>query len=1677
MPDNSKILKIKNQISIGDTITIYLSSGKEITGDITNFFEDHLELTTESKSFTAFENLIAGWEIHKKNLLVGDIIEKFDPSIINFPHCENALEKSNDLIAGSTYIEKPPNDSKDPSAISVTNEKTINDFQDLDKDLIITEKSNDFVPDPKVNEISEEIIQLPQVVEEQNLEFQNNISENSSSDQNENFSDFLNEFDLILKNNILKKSEPIRSLPKYIPLGHKERMKSEWDTIINRYDFYTNSQNFSGLKRLSEKIVILGEDVPKNDIFFFNAGCFLLNAEDSTAADMFKAAILRGRKKEYYNNLAIAYLKIQDFRKAQIALENLISLGNEILIPEIVYKLCELSVINNNFKGFYEILNKIETATTDNIIDLKNSTTGLLEITKAMIFALNSKNKQDTAKIIFALIQTDTTDQKNLLKMLREAIKKLPVDDFYDDDESSDQFSTSKKANDLLAGQIYKYNKEKRYGFIQDFEEKNYFFHKTAIKDDDLKKRLDNFGVQPSGLLLIDFLFSESPRGLIAIEVFEHLTNEEIFKKATDFADFGDYSSALYQIRRLVNQDPRNKKYSDIFSKWQEYAKIENLPKGSNPYARAKRAQIIEKDYETAIEFYEKAIETKDNFEVAVRELALLFDELGRTGDSIDLLNRNRELVRDKVSIENLLLNFYKKTDDEKALQILEKRLKRTISKEEKIKVLSEKGGILVKNNPSKARDAFYQIIQLDPQNINAKRALAASLSKLGEYEKAEAIINTILIKNPNDSALDILIAIKKAKETGSVDDYIIDASFFQTSGDKNEYAEFFLDRCSFQGVPFQHFSKDESGFSHYKANSRYARDDIQSIEILAKRSTTQRPRDRGNYYLSAAKISLDNGADSDQYNKYLVMSFTSLGDATIIENKPLDSAMTWYCESLRIYNNLKNESLEKSETIDALNSFVRFFYATLGREKSLPSLNSQKSDNVVVETLEKVFQQHPNTEKLFDNIAYLISNTSFGFKEISKFIFEKRTYYAIALNYLQKNGVKTENRIYSFQEFTELLAQLRRESYEKFRSISHEIRTLRQFKFSSAWLENSNKVIIDLQQKYIFSDLDIRRLSELQKIFDSSLKLAKETSFEEKERIDFQLKNRCEQLKSEIEFNPTRLAIEEFFPIIDNIRKEINKNINELYRTSTPQITISMAIDSYYPDNNNRIEYQIAIENKTGCSPAESMEIIIEPNEDLFTLLRYEIKVPGSLRGSENISLPITLEVSEDAINSQIFPISLYAQYKTRTDEEKTTPVQSFSVKLSPQEKFELISNPYSRYAEGGPVQDPEMFYGREDLIKSIITTIRETPHQGKCIVIFGQKRSGKSSILYHINQQLKNDPKILILDLGNIGRILDPSSETPLLYVILRGILFQFQTRLKDFYDNGYPNLNIESLSDMEFYKHPFPLQKFLEIFKDFENKKLKEERWKNVKPVIMIDEFSYIYNLIVEKKLNPEFMKNWKAFLQENLFDAILAGQDVMPKFKQRFPNEFGTTQDERVTYLKKSYAESLIDEPIKIGGKKGESRLKQKAIERIYELTAGSPYYIQMIGNRLVEYMNRNYSKYATEADIEFIKNELINGENALTIDKFDNLISSGDTSDDSINENDARLALEQIAINSIRGPCNKDFIHIDTVTPLDSILDDLETRQVVTRENRIYYRINVELFKEWLVYHTKYSEGV
>ena len=117
------------------------------------------------------------------------------------------------------------------------------------------------------------------------------------------------------------------------------------------------------------------------------------------------------------------------------------------------------------------------------------------------------------------------------------------------------------------------------------------------------------------------------------------------------------------------------------------------------------------------------------------------------------------------------------------------------------------------------------------------------------------------------------------------------------------------------------------------------------------------------------------------------------------------------------------------------------------------------------------------------------------------------------------------------------------------------------------------------------------------------------------------------------------------------------------------------------------------------------------------------------------------------------------------------------------------------------------------------------------------------------------------------------------------------------------------------------------------------------------------------------------------------------------------------------------------------------------------------------------MNVKHAGLVTEADVEHVKNELIDGVNAFGLDKFDNLLNSGDKSSDAILDEDTLEVLKTIANNSSNVDlCHRDRIVCTTSSPIDTILHDLEKRDVIECRGQRSYRIRVGLFKEWLDSH-------
>ncbi len=1477
-------------------------------------------------------------------------------------------------------------------------------------------------------------------------------------------------FEAQLQTAQIELEEPDFSLPTsgVSKRSRQKEVEEIWNRVSNRYQYAKKinelGKKFGRIQSIVLELELLAERLPNSaTVKRHLAYCYFLAGREKDAFNCYKTAATISRRATDWFNLAVIAL-----RGGQNPIA-IYALGQLFLQTSITERSNAWYVYVNSLRnsGNYSILQSLcENMRGD------QTEQELVLLLETGIFLLKSIEKDAIATELTRRWLEGRVSQHLVL----EAIKRLGgqpdetyrqvVEDFRKSTESPKNKATKRKSPQMPQGHIYTYRRDRNFGFLRDLSGKTYFFHRSAIIDATLYDELNRLEI--GGKIPVTFEPAQGPKGPLALRVALFRTNEELFKVANRCAQDGEYAQAIGYIKQLLEREPGYPEAQELYDKWREYARVSGVPRGSNPYARAKRVQLIEKDLDRAAHLFRQAIREGDNVESAIKDLAALYVQQGKPEEAINLLKRQRKSIRDQQSVDNMLIGFYQNAGQyEQAVALLRKKLDRTPDKGNRASVLWQIGNCYLRGeNYTQARQIFEQVLELHPDNLAARRNIAICHFKQQHFDDAERILKEILDTSPDAKAAELLEAITQARTTGEstqLEEIIIETTLSEFSGEISDFTQFFLDHCNFPGVSPERIKKDENGIAWYEGSERDAKIDLKRLEDIATQFGTRRSRDRAEYYLSAAKItSIVEGQSSNLLYRYLCRSFASSGDATAAEGKPLDAARELYCEALSAY-----DKVTKYREQDALNALVRFLFSTLGQahvplDPNIPSIE---------ETVEHVLSHHPQHDRLFDAIAYLVFRSRYAANRVLKRLYARSTLQAMALDYLRNQNISVPDRIKGLNGFIELWNEVRRLKLDEWRAISSEFRFLTRIELTTASLENGIERLKAINHRLFFV-LDQDRARQLQNILETALELVKQASFEERERLCIQIGSRCDELLQEIESSPTRLSVEGLYPVVETFQHKVSGYLEELYTISTPQLDLRLPKESYFPDSSQQIDVQIVVANKTGCSPAESLELIIqEGEEDSFAVNAPEIKLDRSLRGDDQHILEVPIRITQSALDAQTFSLPVYAQYRTRSGEIEQTLVHNFSIRLYSEEDFEEIENPYAAYAEGGIVGDPTMFYGRDELIENITQSIRRAGTQSKSIVVFGQKRAGKSSILYHLKQKMEANGNLLVMDLGNIGSILDEHSQTPFLYQILWSILRKLRDTVEDaIEERDLPPLNLNFPQDREFYEHPSPLVKFRDVFDEYKRRTARTEGWKHIQVVLLIDEFSYIYGQIVGGKISGLFMKNWKALLQENYFSVVLAGQDVMPKFKQRFPNEFGTTQDERVSYLKREDAIRLIDEPIRIGGRDGESRYRERAIERIIELTAGSPFYIQIVCDRLVRYMNRKRASLITEADVEQVKIELVRGVNALGLDKFDNLINSGDTSEDAISDEDALKVLRAIAVNSRTGPCNRNSISGETEKPIDVILDDLVDREVVERERGRYYRIRVGLFRDWLTIH-------
>lgn len=1163
-------------------------------------------------------------------------------------------------------------------------------------------------------------------------------------------------------------------------------------------------------------------------------------------------------------------------------------------------------------------------------------------------------------------------------------------------------------------GTITKYFGDRNFGFITDKFGNVIWFGFNSIIDENLLQTLR--GTVTKANIPVLFTLTKNYKGDSAIHIHKPKTVEQVAELAKQFIEKeGKPDTALGLVDQILLSYSDSIIASDlkqqIEKNWFKQTSFKSTFKSYDlNYQKAVRAKNIDKNFEDALKYFFRAFENKEKRESCIKDIGMLYVSMGETEKALEFIRKYENELQDSITTYNYLENFYGSVKDfEKVLEYTELLLDERSVMNDKRKnsmYLSKKGFALIQlNDLDEARDVLEEAISIHPENTYASRLLQA-------------------LDEPDNEELSQIIA---------------DAEFDSFGGGLSKFIKDTIENYDeYFGVPAKVI--DSGNFS---------KETLNAIRRLIDTAGRARPRERANYLLTEAKLMTALEPDKESNLRSVLARYcNAMALNHISENSSMDVIRYYYLEAF---------SLEENYRFTAPQVAIYLFTF----KSSYTDLFSVSTKTPSIEDAISFVLDGDYRENIWEGIlSMFLWNRSISAQITSK-LYENINLKEKSLIFLSSLGFHSNLNILS-DEYINLLNQARE---KRQRDYSRWFASLKAISNNESLEPLTNLLLDSLNEvrKSWLTQLDTSRLNIISTdIYDVLATFLRQSGYRDKERSYNFAKAQINQLITEIKEKPTKFSYEGFVPLLEKIELLLDKSFKTVESASSPIVEISILGEANVLGNDNIVPFQLKVESSKNSSPIRNVKIMVQSTDDI-TFIEKSNEYFDSIDGGESNIFNLSVKVSNKIANEKATSINISCFYNNRTEDDPVKLEKQLSLRLYSENEFETIPNPFEKLANGGPVTDRSMFYGRNEFIDRITEAIIST--DSKQVVIFGQKRSGKSSVLYHMKKSLEDTQKTFCVSFS-IGEIFENISSA----TFFHKILFTIEEELENLSFDGIEVPEFKCPSFTEFKDAPNAADIFRKCLRNFKRIYQNMPGWTDKKLVVMIDEFTYLYTAIKEGKVSEAIMKQWKAITQNEdaTFSSVLVGQDVFPLFKSEFPNEFGITQDERLTYLSKRDALKLIEEPV-WNTKSNKSRYLEDAAEKIIEYTSCNPYYIQIFCARLIKELNDKKFIEATRSDIKPIADSFLFGGQALAKDKFDNLLNAGEKHDiQRIPQEHSKAVLKKMAEATKFIPfCSREEINIGDKEYEDLILEDLINREVVEYQGK-NYKIQVKLFQEWLL---------
>lgn len=1071
-----------------------------------------------------------------------------------------------------------------------------------------------------------------------------------------------------------------------------------------------------------------------------------------------------------------------------------------------------------------------------------------------------------------------------------------------------------------------------------------------------------------------------------------------------------------------------------------------------DPYLNAKYLELQAKDLDAAKQAYRQAIKKNVRRESAVKDLAWLTRRVDGPVAALMVIEKEYAgMVQPGDTLDNILIDFLTGARRYgEALKVLDRQYQRSDLTTSKRYHLCYQIAYVKLANGQDATNEWRFLLDQSPDNPTAQRGLALALIRRGQPEElneAELLIEA----HTDEQAASIRRQIMALRQ--GLDNQVESADWLKSILDSGEPGQG-------ESTPplvtyvMQHYSDFaiRTKTDRKRENKPVTNRDLNVIAEAARQMSGKQLENSAQAYISAAVLAGEVG-DRD-IQRYLCLGLTTLADI-VQDRQEHESARDLYCAAL-----VAADEREDSDGAPDVRSALVAYLRSLNGRRPAHSRRREREESVpiVTEVAQVLADEHrTHGPRLFHLLTPLLADTSVARTVVLDALCSRRDLITAAAGYVDTESEPQAMRA-GWQRLVDSWSRNRRRLTQGMRAL-HNLKLSEDVLDSAVSGLQANEQLVQEHQREGFTRMQ-EALSELRRYMY-------ERTFEDRESRLRQAGMIVRQVREDIKRGPTSVDVECVEPLAASIQELVADAQKHLLDTQPPKPSLSLALEESSGGQNGVVTVQVKVANLAGRAPLESPQLIISADPESFTAEQPTIELPSGVRGGDHHIAAIRLRVTDMGERAGAFSLPVTLRYRRRSQDDVLTFEATLPVRLAQAGNFEEIwPNPFQDGATGVPVENPHMFFGRDDLINSIRAKLREATSPGVAVAIFGQKRAGKSSIRFHLKKRLEEEDHLPVVDIGNIGSLLPPGEENAAQagILLLAKLMWRILKTAHATYSAMYPSDTVpplipDGLTRDEFHASPEPIYDCSQL--------IERQRGLATVPIapliVLIDEFQYFDGWIREELLPKSFLQAFKALIELRLFHLVIVGQDALDRLIEANSNIFGVFNSERVTYLAEAHARRLIVEPIWMQDMV--SRYRERAVDQILELTGGSAYYIQQFCYKLVEYMNVERAPVVTEADVERVRADMLK---QMQRDQFENLESPGYTDSEAYPREQYQQVLLAVARASRNQPATLSSIRSEYQGErLQELLDDLVLRNVVRRESGAY-RIVVRLYQDWLL---------